>query len=214
MANFLTVNPATGAVSLSTADYSHLGTHTVKMKVTSTGYDQTSIANGSAGNLPTMSYTFDVKVDMCPIDISANILPTDQTAIVGQPSSTTNLFYGFTNFPDPTCYNGYSGYTFSGYIECHDASLVPVDCAALGVTMDDPNNKLTFAVIDPTYIGQYTISVIKRANEDLQATYDAYFTGRSYATDRKVTTQFTLTVEPCLTTILQTPTPTLTYLVG
>ena len=70
VADFLTVDPATGALTLGTAttDFSHLGTHTVKMKVTSTGYDQKGIdANdGSAGNLPTLSYTFDVKVDMPP----------------------------------------------------------------------------------------------------------------------------------------------------
>jgi len=90
VADFLTVDPTTGALSLSTSNYSHLGTHTVKMKVTSTGYDQTSITNGSAGNLPTMSYTFDVKIDMCPLDITVNTSPTDQTARVRQTSSTAN----------------------------------------------------------------------------------------------------------------------------
>jgi len=75
--------------------------------------------------------------------------------------------------------------------------------------MDDPNNKLTFAVTDPALVGTYTIKVIKRANEDLQATYEAYFTGRSYATDRIITTSFTLTVvDPCLTTtIIGSPEP-------
>ena len=90
VADFLTVDSATGALTLGTAttDFIHLGTHTVKMKVTSTGYDQTSITNGSTGKLPTLSYTFDVKVDMCPLDHVAVLLPTDQTAIVGQTSST------------------------------------------------------------------------------------------------------------------------------
>jgi len=215
VADFLTVDPATGALSLSTADYSLAGTHQVKMKVTSTGYDQRGIhANGNAGNLPTLSYTFNVKIDMCELDFYANIFPTDQTVIVGQPSSTGNGFYDFADFPNPICYVGYSGYTFSEYIECHDASLAPFDCATLGVTFDDPNNSVSFAVTDPAYIGQYTISIIKKANEDLQATYDAYFAGRSYEVDRIVTTQFTLTVEPCVATIVQTPTLDLAYFVA
>jgi len=216
VAEFITVDTATGALSLSTADYSHLGTHQVKMKVTSTGYDQTGIhANGNAGNLPTLSYTFDVKIDMCPLEFYANVLPTDQTAIVGQPSSTGNIFYNFADFPAQICKFLYSGYTFSEYIECHDSSLASVDCATLGVSFDDPNNSVSFAVTDPAYIGQFTISVIKRANEDLQAAYDAYFAGRSYEVDRIVTTKFTLTVEPCLVAIvLQTLTPDLVYFVG
>ena len=185
------------------------------MKVTSTGYDQRGIhANGNAGNLPTLSYTFNVKIDMCELDFYANIFPTDQTVIVGQPSSTGNGFYDFADFPNPICYVGYSGYTFSEYIECHDASLAPVDCATLGVTVNDAVNSVSFAVTDPAYIGQFTILVIKRVNEDLQGIYDAYFAGRSYEVDRIVTTQFTLTVEPCLTTVLQTPTPDLAYFVG
>jgi len=214
VADFLTVDPATGALSLSTTDYSHLGTHAVKMKVTSTGYDQTGIhANGNAGNLPTLSYSFDVKIDMCPLDFYANTIPTDQTASVGQPSATGTGFYDFADFPESTCSAFYPGYTYSEYIECHDASLAPVDCALLGVTVNEASNSVSFAVTDPSYIGQYTVSVIKRAIEDLQAVYDAYFPGRSYEADRIVTTQFTMSVE-CLAAIVQTPTADLTYLVG
>jgi len=89
-----------------------------------------------------------------------------------------------------------------------------VDCALLGVVAGIASNFVSFAVTDPAYIGQYTVSVSFRANEDLQATYDAYFPGRSYEEDRIATAQFTLSVEPCAATIVQTPTPDLTYNLG
>jgi len=76
-------------------------------------------------------------------------------------------------------------------------------------------NSLTFAVTDPVYIGQYTVSIFQRANEDnIQATYDAYFAGRSYEADRIASSQFTLSVEPCISTIVQTPTTDMTYYLG
>jgi len=91
-----------------------------------------------------------------------------------------------------------------------------VDCALLGVVAGIASNFVSFAVTDPAYIGQYTVSVSFRANEDLQAVYDAYFPGRSYEADRIITSQFTLSVEFefCAATIVQTPTPDLTYNLG
>jgi len=72
-------------VTLSTTNAAHLGTHTVKMLVESTGFDQTNVdaTNGSAGNLPTLLYSFDVEVTMCPLDMTPTLLPQDQIAVVG-----------------------------------------------------------------------------------------------------------------------------------
>jgi len=93
VADFLTVDPNTGTLTLATSSLDHLGTHTVKMLVSSTGFDQTAVdADGSAGNLPTLHYTFDVEVTMCPLKMTATLRPLDQIAVLGQPSTTGSIF--------------------------------------------------------------------------------------------------------------------------
>jgi len=87
VADFLKVDPSTGELTLglATTNEDHLGTHTVRMLVESTGFDQTAVAaKGSAGKLPTLLYTFDVMVTMCALDVTSLILPpsSDLIAVV------------------------------------------------------------------------------------------------------------------------------------
>jgi len=183
VADFLTVEPATGALTLGTAttDFSHLGTHTIKMKITSTGYDQSGIdANGSAGNLPTLSYIFDVKVDICTATI-VQTPTTDMMYFLGSGAVDTGAY----TFQDSANCN--YGFTTTATGQPAFASHTPTNTKSGNFRVD------TMATAD---FGAYDVTVT--ATLDLTTEELAFYTNAGLATFSTFT--YTLTVAMCKVT--------------